>query len=138
MKNIKMINKLYLVTALFLLAFGVAVGYILGQNSNLYQGETAKSWAMKAASNMKASMEYSQKLSNLNKKYASMSAELQTLFNAPTPTAKVQYIDKTPSRPNLSSCALEGNFYFCPADNCYYNPNGTPTGECKIPPMGEF
>lgn len=77
-------------------------------------------------------------IDKLNKKYASVSAALQGLLNAPTPTPKIQYINNAPSHPNLSSCTLEGNFYFCPADNCYYNPNGSPTGECKIPPLGGF
>src|SRR5579864_8557270 len=104
----------------------------------LYQRKTAKDWSTVATSNMNIAKVYSQKLSDLNKKYASVSAALQTFLNAPIPTPKVEYINKTSAGPNLSSCTLEGNFYFCPSDNCYYNPNGSPTGECKIPPMGGF
>jgi len=66
---------------------------------------------------------------------ASKSAQIKALLAMPTPTPVVKYIDNTPSHPNLSSCTLEGNFYFCPSDNCYYNPNGTKTGTCKGPPM---
>ena len=56
----------------------------------------------------------------------------------PTPVTKVQYINNTPSHPDLSSCTLKGNFYYCPSDNCYYNPNGTKTGVCNIAPPGGF
>jgi hypothetical protein len=138
-KHIKKINNVSTLSALAIgFVAGLVVMYLYFQPHLFFQGKTAKDWSNLATENMNTTQEYSQKLSDLNKKYASVSAALQILLNAPTPTPKVQYIDKTPSRPNLSSCTLEGNFYFCPADNCYYNPNGTPTGECKIPPMGGF
>jgi hypothetical protein len=119
------------------LLLGVVIGIVLMIffYQPLYQGKTAKEWAAQSDIITKVN---SKKLSDLNKKYSSVSATLQMLLNAPSPTPKVQYIDKNPSRPNLSSCNLEGNFYFCPTDNCYYNPNGTPTGACKIPPMADF
>ncbi len=140
----KFIDKIKKVNPFGLLAIGLVTGivvmYLFLQPKLSYQGKSVEDWAIVATENMNTTKEYSQKLSDLSKKYASVSAALQALLNAPTPTPtpKVQYIDKTPARPNLSSCTLEGNFYFCPADNCYYNPNGTPTGECKIPPMGGF
>lgn len=138
----KHINRISKINPFGLLAIGLVVGivimYLYFQPKLAYQGKTAKDWSNLATENMNTTQEYSQKLSDLNKKYASVSAALQTLLNAPTPTPKIQYIDKTPSHPNLSSCTLQGNFYFCPEDNCYYNPNGTKTGVCNVAPPGGF
>lgn len=136
LKQIKKINPLGLLALGFVV--GLAVMYLYLQPKLTYQGKSVVDWASVATKNMNTTKEYSQKLSDLNKKYASVSAALQTFLNAPAPTPIVKYIDKTPSHPNLSSCTLEGNFYFCPEDNCYYNPNGTKTGVCKIAPPGGF
>ncbi len=120
-----------------LLLLGLALGIVIMAflYNPLYQGKTAKDWTIQ---NTKTTKDYAQQLSDLNKKYASVSADLQKLLNAPTPTPNIKYIDKTPSHPNLSSCNREGNFYFCPEDNCYYNPNGTRTGVCNVAPPGGF
>jgi hypothetical protein len=114
---------------------GIIVTYIYLEPQLSYKGKSAQVWAALDTKDMNSYNAESQQLSNLNKKYASVSAALQALLNAPTPTPIIQIQNVSPSHPDMSSCTLEGNFYFCPANNCYYNPNGTPTGECKIPPL---
>ena len=138
----KHITKIGKIKPLVILAIGIVLGAMATYSYFLpkltYQGKTVEDWAITANKN--------QIISDLNQKSAalcteqlvSISAQLKSTLAIPAPTPIVKYIDKTPLHPNLSSCTLQGNFYFCPSDNCYYNPNGSPTGECKIPPMGGF
>ncbi len=71
------------------------------------------------------------RITQLTSENASLSSQIKSIISTPTPTAAVRYV--APSHPDLSKCTMEGNFYFCSSDNCYYNPNGTKTGVCKIP-----
>ena len=94
-KHIKKINNVSTLSALAIgFIAGLVVMYLYFQPHLFFQGETAKDWSNLAVENMKTTAEYSQKLSDLNKKYASVSTALQGLLNAPSPTPLVQYVTK--------------------------------------------
>jgi hypothetical protein len=119
-----------LVTAIIILITGVGL-FVTGENQiNSQKAELATLQQTVKKSN--------DQIATLVKSNASANKQIKSLLSAPTPTPIIQVQYKKPAGPNLSACTLEGNFYFCPADNCYYNPNGTQTGVCKVPSIGGF
>ncbi len=103
-KHIKKINNVSTLSALAIgFIAGLVVMYLYFQPHLFFQGETAKDWSNLAVENMKTTAEYSQKLSDLNKKYASVSTALQGLLNAPSPTPLVQYVTKQATQPTATT-----------------------------------
>lgn len=110
---------------------GLFIGVIWGFNGT-HQGKTADQWMSVANKNQEKIASLSAELVE-TKNLLQIADEVLTL-PTPKPTPIIKYI--VPPHPDLSTCTLDGDFYYCREDGCYYHPNGTPTGECKIGPPG--
>jgi hypothetical protein len=83
------LNKIYIFIVLIAcISIGTVIGYIFGQNNSIYQGETAKSWAIKANASANSNTE-------LKKQLGLKQSEIEKLNNKPTPTPVIEYKTQT-------------------------------------------